>query len=127
MAIKVKILKKSSPNKPKEEMKYYAAAVYGETINDEALIKKMTDICSVNDIDITTTLMALSRVVQQEIKQGCNIKIKGLGTFYPTIKSEGTTNLRKANKSLIKEVSAGFRPSSELKTALANAEFDKVQ
>lgn len=127
MAIKFKITEKINPSKLNEPMKYYATIVYGETIKDEALLKKMAKLCSVNDIDMTTTLLALSRVVQQEIREGNCLNVKGLGTFYPTIKSEGTTESKKANKSLIKAVSASFRPASELKTALASAEFDKVQ
>ena len=127
MGIRFKILERINPSKINEPMKYYATIAFGETITDDVLIKKMTDICSVNDIDITTTLIALSRVVQQELKEGCIIKIKGLATFYPSIKSEGTTELKKANTSLIKAVGAGFRPASELKKILASADLERVK
>ncbi len=127
MGIKFKILEKSNPNNPNEEKKYYASIAYGEAINDDVLVKKMAKLCSVNNIDLSTSLLALSCVIQQELKQGKTIKIKGIGTFYPAIKSEGTSDSKKANKSLIKEVSASFRPSSELKTALATADLERVK
>ena len=126
MGIKFKIVEKTNPQKPNEEKMYYAQAVSFGTKENEDLANNMANICSMSKIDLTTSLHALSTVIKHELQQGHSVKIKGLGTFYTSIKSDGTPNPRKANKSLIKEVSAGFRPSSELKTALASAEFDKV-
>ncbi len=90
MSIQFKAIEKGQPGADGGgEKKFYATVVtQGETSTDE-LIEKMKDHCALHKADIIRMMIALQSAIQEELVNGKIVRLDWLGSFYPSISSEG--------------------------------------
>ncbi|MDR2627836.1 MAG: hypothetical protein LBC40_07370 [Dysgonamonadaceae bacterium] len=126
MAIKYKVIQKTQPGVVGGGVKkYYASIAIKGVITVEDLAKKIEKFSSLSEPDIYGVIIALENVIQLELAD-CNIvRLKELGTLYPTISSEGRDEAEKVDAGCIKGVGVNYRPGARTLAGLKTAGFKK--
>lgn len=110
--LKVKKIPKTNP--ANKEVKYYMQVANVTPINIKEVARRIEKICTVSSADIKATLDALQYVVQEALANGNSVRLGDLGSFRPTIASEGVSDEKKCDTSLIKAVRVRFTCSGTL-------------
>ena len=125
--MKYKVVEKKKPGT--QDFKYYGTVVLGEPVGIRAIVKEIEEKCTLTQPDILAVLSALESAIAAKLRNGQAVRFGTLGSFRPTITSEGTeqANLWAVNK--IKRVRAVFTPSAQLKRdlSLKNCTFSKAE
>lgn len=106
--------------------KYYAIAASSGRISLVGLSKRISRMSSLSRPDITAVLEALTVIMPELLADGRIIDLGNLGSLRATIKSEASDTAAEVTGANVKQVKAYFRPGKELKNALDNASFKKV-
>lgn len=93
MPVSYKIYKSTAKNATKG--KYYARAIYKDTVSIKELATVMQNNCTVKHSDILAVLAELAEVMKQELQRGNRVKIDGLGYFKVGIRSKGAEDVKK--------------------------------
>lgn len=93
MPVNYKIYKSNAKNATNG--KYYARAIYKETVSINELATVMQNNCTVKHSDILAVLTELAEVMKQELHRGNRVKIDGLGSFKVGIHSKGAEDVSK--------------------------------
>lgn len=102
-----------------EDWKFYGqiAPVTPVTLTDiTELIEKRS---TVSSADIKAVLDALQFEVIQALKDGKSVRLGDLGSFRPTIKSEGAATAAAWNVDMVKSVNVRYTASGKIKKELA--------
>lgn len=126
MSIDYIVAERFNPARPEEPRKYYAQ----QKSKDEVKFREISEIISaqstISSIDITGVLESLVKVMPEFLADGKIIRLGDFGSFYITIKSSGSDTKKDFNENMIKEVSVKFRPGKEIKKALKNVTFKRI-
>ena len=126
MALKYKLVKKRNPQDPEGPQKWYATTNTERALPDEEMLKRATKNSTVSPGEFRLSMEALVSYVPEELRNGRNVRIPGLGTFRMTFKSQGADTVEgyDANE-LIYEPRVIFTPEAALRDALIhNLEFE---
>lgn len=93
MPVNYKIYKSNAKNATNG--KYYARAIYKETVDIKQLAATMQNNCTVKQSDILAVLTELAEVMKQEFLRGNRVKLDGLGYFKVTLRSKGADDVTK--------------------------------
>lgn len=115
--MKYKIVERKKPGT--QDFKFYAQVVLGEPIGLRAIIKEIEEKCTLTQPDIVAVLYALESAVAKKLRNGQAVRFGTLGSFRPTISSEGATSAATWAPNMVKKVRAVFTPSSQLKKDLS--------
>ncbi len=127
MPIPFRVIEKCQPGvKRGGEKKYYARVAPNEKTTMDELIEKMKKRCALHEADIIRMIIALQLTIQEELVNGKIVRLDRLGTFYPSISSEGKDTPRQVTSASNKKAGINYRPGPELISAMANAAFLKV-
>lgn len=112
-----KIIERKKPGT--QDFKYYGTIVLGEPVGLRAIIKEIEEKCTLTQPDIVAVLYALESAVAKKLRNGQAVRFGTLGSFRPTISSQGATSAATWAPNMVKKVRAVFTPSSQLKKDLA--------
>jgi predicted histone-like DNA-binding protein len=127
MAIKFKVIEKGQPGIPGGGVKknYASMAIEGEDSIDE-LVKDIEKFSALSEPDIIGVIVALENSIQNRLANSRIVRLEKLGTFYPTLSSEGRDTAEEVNSGCVKSVGVNYRPGARIITAMQNAGFKKV-
>lgn len=112
-----KIIERKKPGT--QDFKFYGQVVLGEPVGLRAIIKEIEEKCTLTQPDIVAVLYALESAVAKKLRNGQAVRFGTLGSFRPTISSQGATSAATWAPNMVKKVRAVFTPSSQLKKDLA--------
>lgn len=121
-----KIVERKKPGT--QDFKYYGTVVLGEPVGIRAIVKEIEEKCTLTQPDILAVLSALESAIAAKLRNGQAVRFGTLGSFRPTITSNGATSAATWAVNMIKRVRAVFTPSAQLKRdlALKNCTFTKA-
>ena len=73
-----------SPDKP-EEKRFHPRNIANGQIDTKDLRSRIQSRCTLNEVDVTAVLDALSQVMGEELCEGRQVHLDGIGYFYPTL------------------------------------------
>lgn len=126
MAITYKLIQKSQPGVAGGGTKKWYAVVSneGETTID-ALVSRIEKFSALSEADIRGVIIALENVIQEELAAGKIVRLDKLGSFYPSISSEGVVAEEDFSAALIKTAKVNYRPGARITNALLTTTFKK--
>lgn len=99
------------PNQP-DEKKLHARITYNGKIGTDYVRRKIQERCSLTETDVTAVLDALSHVLGQELGDGRQVHLDGIGYFHPTLKCiEGVTAETKRKNTKVRLKVSSFVPT----------------
>lgn len=124
--MKYKVVEKKKPGT--QDFKYYGTVVLGEPVGIRAIVKEIEEKCTLTQPDILAVLSALESAIAAKLRNGQAVRFGTLGSFRPTITSEGAEQANVWAVNMIKRVRAVFTPSAQLKRdlSLKNCTFSKA-
>jgi predicted histone-like DNA-binding protein len=126
MSIRYKLYKKPEPGVAGGGVrKWYANAVLDEELSIDDLVKKIEKFSSFSEADIRGNIIAMENVIKEEIARGKIIRLDVLGSFYPSISSDGVENEEDFTAANIKNVKVNYRPGKRITDALSSVDFKK--
>ena len=124
--MKYKVVERKKPGT--QDFKYYGTIVLGESVGLRKIIAEIEEKCTLTQADIVAVLYALESAVSKHLLAGQSVRFGTLGSFRPTIMSEGSSTAQDWAPNMIKRVRAVFTPSGQMKQnlSLKNCRFTKV-
>ena len=121
-----KIIERRKPGT--QDFKFYGTIVLGEPVGLRKIIEEIEEKCTLTQADIVAVLYALESAVSKHLLAGQSVRFGTLGSFRPTISSEGATSAATWEPNMIKKVRAVFTPSGQMKQnlSLRNCRFTKA-
>ena len=104
-----------SPDKP-EEKRFHPRIIANGQIDTKDLRSRIQSRCTLNEVDVTAVLDALSQVMGEELCEGRQVHLDGIGYFRPCLTSTEPVTIdtkRKATKVKLKAIQ--FRADQTLK------------
>lgn len=127
MPIKYKLIEKAEPGVAGGGIKkWYATIVTDGELNVDDLTKQIEKFSSLSEADIRAVIIATENVIQKELSNGKIIRLDKLGSFYPSLSSEGVAEKEDFNVSKIKGVKVNYRPGKRINDALETVTFHKT-
>lgn len=120
------VLRKNTMDKSKPNLYYAIAKSNGETDVDE-LAERIQRSSTVNWADVVCVLRALQTEMIDSFKRGEIVRLGDLGSFYVTLRSTGTLELKDVKEGLIQGARVRFRPGKEIKDALKTLSYSKYK
>ncbi|MBN2614309.1 MAG: HU family DNA-binding protein [Bacteroidales bacterium] len=103
--------------------KYYGRISGREQVSFRFLAKTLSQRTTLSTIDVVAALEGFREIIMEQLLEGNNVKLDGLGIFSLSVRTEGVDDPSKLNKSLVKDVKINFLPDPELKKQLKTAKF----
>ncbi|WP_379967157.1 HU family DNA-binding protein [Epilithonimonas sp. UC225_85] len=126
MSIHYKLYQKPQPGVAGGGVKkWYANAVLDEELTLDDLVKKIEKFSSFSEPDIRGIIVSLENVIKEEITNGKIIRLDVLGSFYPSLSTEGVDNEEDFTAANIKSVKTIYRPGKRILEALKGINFRK--
>lgn len=126
MSIHYKLYQKPQPGVAGGGVKkWYANAVLNEELTVDDLVKKIEKFSSFSEADIRGIIVAVENVIKEEITKGKIIRLDVLGSFYPSLSTDGVENEEDFTAENIKSVKAIYRPGKRILEALKLVNFKK--
>lgn len=128
MAIKYSLIERGEPGVAGGGTKKWYAVVNnnGEATMDD-LVNEIEKFPALSEADIRGVIIALENVIQKELTDGKIVRLDKLGSFYPSLSSNGTATEKEFNASLIKGAKVNYRPGKRINDALKTATFTKAK
>lgn len=89
------------------------------------MTKEIEKFSALSEADIRGVIIALENVIVNELANGKIIRLDKLGSFYPSLSSEGAATVGDFNVAMIKSAKVNYRPGKRIQDALAVAKFTK--
>ena len=102
-----------------EEILYYAQIKQDGVTGINELAHAIEKTSTVTRADILAVLSDLEEVIYSELRAGRGVKLGDLGSFRPTLKSEGVENAKDFDQNNIRKVNVVFIPSTNMKYQLS--------
>ena len=115
--ITYKIVEKKKPGT--QDFKYYGQIATVKPMGIRELCKKVAARCTATSSDIKAVIDAMEYEIIEAIKDGKSVRLGTLGSFRPTIKSEGAESAATWSTNMIKSVNVRFTQGSEMKRSLS--------
>jgi predicted histone-like DNA-binding protein len=106
--------------------KCYASIVINGEVTVEDLVKKIEKFSSLSEPDIRGMIAAIENVIQEELANSNMVRLEKLGTFYPTLHSEGKDREEDVDSRAIRSVWVNYRPGPRILSAMKDAGLKKT-
>lgn len=126
MAISFKAVSRVNPSDQNAAPMYYAVAKRKEVKDLKELAELMSDGGTIRKSDIYAVLISLVSVVTREIKNGNQVNLGELGSFYVSLNSEGVASAAELSANAIKRANLRYRPTAEIKDVLSTLKYQKI-
>ena len=114
--ITYKVVEKKKPGT--QDFKYYGQIATVKPMGIRELCKKVAHATTATPSDVKAVIDAMEYEIIEAIKDGKSVRLGTLGSFRPTIKSEGAESAATWATNMIKSVNVRFTQGSEIKKAL---------
>lgn len=111
------------PHGSNRKPRLHARIVTNGTIGTEDLAKEIQARCSLTTGDILATLVSLSKVITEHLRDGDRVHIEGLGYLQMTLQCPAIKSPKEIRAESIHFKSVAFRPEVALKDALKTTSF----
>ncbi|WP_312769583.1 HU family DNA-binding protein [Epilithonimonas sp.] len=126
MSIQYKLYKKPEPGVAGGgNKKWYANAFLNQEVSIDDLVAKIEKFSTFSEADIRGVLIAMENVVKEEICNGNIVRLDVLGSFYPSLSSEGVEDEKDFTAANVKNVKIIYRPGKRITKALSQVDFKK--
>ncbi len=122
-----KAIQKRNPQKPTDEMKWYAQIVLGKEVTVAELVEDIEKFSALSEPDIRGVLIALENVIQKKLADGRIVRFEQLGSLYPSLSSSPADKEDKLTADNIREVKVNYRPGKRITEAMQAAPKHKVK
>ena len=127
MAINFKVIKKTQPGVAGGgNQKYYAAIKFNGEVSIDDLVKDIEKFSALSEPDIRGVIIALENVIQNKLGESKIVRLDKLGSFYPTLHSDGKDSEEELNAKSIKSIGVNYRAGERIIEAMRSAGFKKV-
>ena len=116
-----------SPDKP-EEKRFHPRIIANGQIDTKDLRSRIQSRCTLNEVDVTAVLDALSQVMGEELCEGRQVHLDGIGYFYPTLTATeeiAADTPRRNTKVKLKGIQ--IRSDQKLKNSVAHIKIKQMK
>ena len=116
-----------SPDKP-EEKRFHPHIIANGQIDTKDLRSRIQSRCTLNEVDVTAVLDALSQVMGEELCEGRQVHLDGIGYFYPTLTATeeiAADTPRRNTKVKLKGIQ--FRSDQKLKNSVGHIKIKQMK
>lgn len=116
-----------SPDKP-EEKRFHPRIIANGQIDTKDLRSRIQSRCTLNEVDVTAVLDALSQVMGEELCEGRQVHLDGFGYFYPTLTATeeiAADTPRRNTKVKLKGIQ--FRSDQKLKNSVGHIKIKQMK
>ena len=116
-----------SPDKP-EEKRFHPRIIANGQIGTKDLRSRIQSRCTLNEVDVTAVLDALSQVMGEELCEGRQVHLDGIGYFYPTLTATeeiAADTPRRNTKVKLKGIQ--FRSDQKLKNSVGHIKIKQMK
>lgn len=116
-----------SPDKP-EEKRFHPRIIANGQIDTKDLRSRIQSRCTLNEVDVTAMLDALSQVMGEELCEGRQVHLDGIGYFYPTLTATeeiAADTPRRNTKVKLKGIQ--FRSDQKLKNSVGHIKIKQMK
>ena len=116
-----------SPDKP-EEKRFHPRIIANGQIDTKDLRSRIQSRCTLNEVDVTAVLDALSQVMGEELCAGSQVHLDGIGYFYPTLTATEEISAdtpRRNTKVKLKGIQ--FRSDQKLKNSVGHIKIKQMK
>ena len=116
-----------SPDKP-EEKRFHPRIIANGQIDTKDLRSRIQSRCTLNEVDVTAVLDALSQVMGEELFEGRQVHLDGIGYFYPTLTATEEISAdtpRRNTKVKLKGIQ--FRSDQKLKNSVGHIKIKQMK
>ena len=116
-----------SPDKP-EEKRFHPRIIANGQIDTKDLRSRIQSRCTLNEVDVTAVLDALSQVMGEELCEGRQVHLDGIGYFYPTLTATEEISAdtpRRNTKVKLKGIQ--FRSDKKLKNSVGHIKIKQMK
>ncbi len=106
--------------------KFYAQTVLDGEVDLPELCKEIERISTVSEADVMATLIALVSIVPDKLADSKIVRIGELGTFRPSVSSQGHDEEKEVSGRSIKGNKVLFRPGKRIARAMKAASYKKT-
>ena len=116
-----------SPDKP-EEKRFHPRIIANGQIDTKDLRSRIQSRCTLNEVDVTAVLDALSQVMGEELCEGRQVHLDGIGYFYPTLTAteEISADTPRRNTK-VKLKGTQFRSDQKLKNSVGHIKIKQMK
>lgn len=112
------------PDDKKDKKTIHARITLNGKVGTDVLRSKIQQRSSLTETDVSAVLDALSHVMGEELAEGRQVHLDGIGYFYPTLKCEmGITHDTKRKNEKVKLKGIKFRADQGLKNEIGNVKL----
>ncbi|MBO5698563.1 MAG: HU family DNA-binding protein [Bacteroidaceae bacterium] len=115
--LKYKVVTRKNPQT--NEKKFYAQLISVTPITLDSLAQDISNSCTLTLHDIKAVVSALEEHICRALRNGQSVRLRDLGSFYPSLNSKGADTEEEFTTSLIKSVNVNFRKSSKMQYGFA--------
>ena len=116
-----------SPDKP-EEKRFHPRIIANGQIDTKDLRSRIQSRCTLNEVDVTAVLDAISQVMGEELCEGRQVHLDGIGYFYPTLTATEEISAdtpRRNTKVKLKGIQ--FRSDQKLKNSVGHIKIKQMK
>lgn len=116
-----------SPDKP-DEKRFHPRIIANGQIDTKDLRSRIQSRCTLNEVDVTAVLDALSQVMGEELCEGRQVHLDGIGYFYPTLTATeeiAADTPRRNTKVKLKGIQ--FRSDQKLKNSVGHIKIKQMK
>ena len=116
-----------SPDKT-EEKRFHPRIIANGQIDTKDLRSRIQSRCTLNEVDVTAVLDALSQVMGEELCEGRQVHLDGIGYFYPTLTATeeiAADTPRRNTKVKLKGIQ--FRSDQKLKNSVGHIKIKQMK
>ena len=116
-----------SPDKP-EEKRFHPRIIANGQIDTKDIRSRIQSRCTLNEVDVTAVLDALSQVMGEELCEGRQVHLDGIGYFYPTLTATeeiAADTPRRNTKVKLKGIQ--FRSDQKLKNSVGHIKIKQMK
>jgi predicted histone-like DNA-binding protein len=106
--------------------RFYASIVIDGEVTIDDIVKEIEKFSSLSEPDIRGVIIALENVIQLKLADSKKVLLEKLGTFYPTLHSEGRDTEAEVDSRAIRSVGVNYRPGARILAAMKDAGAKKV-
>ena len=117
-----------SPDQPKKK-RFHPRIAYNGQVDTDEMRSKIQSRCTLNEVDVTAVLDALSQVMGEELGEGRQVHLDGIGYFYPTLTAteEIAADTPRRNMKIKLKNSIGLIKVKQLKKNFHSSKLSEVE
>jgi predicted histone-like DNA-binding protein len=106
--------------------KCYASTVIDGEVTVDDLVKEIEKFSSLSEPDIRGVIVAVENVIGNKLADSKMVRLEKLGTFYPTLHSEGKEKEEDVDNHAIRSVWVNYRPGPRILSTIKDAGVKKT-